>query len=173
MKRRTALKSLIVATGGLVNLPAWATGWTPETIGQTSYVSLNEETLLAELVETFIPETTTPGAKTLKVHQFVLRMINDCYDQPAQDLLKQGLVKTDALAQQTYSKPFVACDASQRTDLLRQMNTATEPDTQQFANLVKGLTIRGYTNSEYYLVNVRKYVMAPGFYHGCVDVINN
>ncbi|GAB3911653.1 hypothetical protein GCM10028803_53640 [Larkinella knui] len=173
MKRRSALKSLIVATGSLVTLPAWATGWTPETVGQLTFASLDEEMMLAELVETFIPETTTPGAKSLKVHQFVLRMITDCYDQPAQELLKQGLIKTDEMARQAYSKPFTACDVPQRTDLLRQLSAAVEPETQQFANLIKGLTIRGYTNSEYYLVNVRKYVMAPGFYHGCVDLITN
>jgi hypothetical protein len=173
MKRRTALKSLMMATGSLVTLPAWATGWTPETVGQTTFSSRAEETMLAELVETFIPETTTPGAKSLKVHQFVMRMINDCYDLPAQELLKTGLAKTDQFAQQTYSKPFTACDATQRTDLLRQLSAAVEPETQQFTNLIKSLTIRGYTNSEYYLVNVRKYVMAPGFYHGCVDLINN
>ncbi|MFC5410771.1 gluconate 2-dehydrogenase subunit 3 family protein [Larkinella bovis] len=173
MKRRTALKSLIAATGSLVTLPAWATGWTPATVGPITTVSAAEETLMAELVETFIPETSTPGAKSLKVHQFVFRMINDCYDASAQELLKAGLAKTDALAQQTYQKPFVACDSPQRTDLLRQMSVAAEPETQQFTKLIKGLTIRGYTNSEYYLVNVRKYVMAPGFYHGCVDIVNN
>jgi hypothetical protein len=173
MKRRNALKSLMMVTGGLVTLPAWATGWTPETVGQPTFATFDEETMLAELVETFIPETTTPGARSLKVHQFILRMINDCYDQPAQELLKLGLAKTDQLAQQAYSKPFTTCDVPQRTELLRQMAVAVEPETQQFANLVKGLTIRGYTNSEYYLVNVRKYVMAPGFYHGCVDIINN
>ncbi|GAB3320610.1 hypothetical protein GCM10027299_14020 [Larkinella ripae] len=173
MKRRNALKNLIAVTGSLVSLPAWATGWTPETVGQTRFASRTEETLLAELVETFIPETTTPGAKTLKVHQFALRMINDCYDPSAQEVLKQGLAKTDELAQQAYSKAFTTCDPSQRTDLLRQMGAATEPEIRQFADLIKGLTIRGYTNSEYYLTNVQKYVMAPGFYHGCVNVIPN
>lgn len=173
MKRRNVVKSLLVAAGGLAALPAWATGWTPETVGQTSYGAMAEEEMLAELVETFIPETTTPGAKSLKVHQFILRMVNDCYDQSAQDLLKSGLAKTDELAQQAYTKPFTACDSLQRTDLLRQMGMAVEPATQQFANLVKGLTIRGYTNSEYYLTNVQKYVMAPGFYHGCVNVVPN
>ncbi|MGV3559984.1 gluconate 2-dehydrogenase subunit 3 family protein [Larkinella arboricola] len=173
MKRRTVLKNLIAATGSLVALPTWATGWTPETVGQATYVSLSEELMLAEVVETFIPETTTPGAKTLKVHQFVLRMINDCYDPSAQDLLKQGLIKTDELARQTYSKSFASCDTPQRTDLLRQMGSASDPTTKQFADLVKGLTIRGYTGSEYYMTNVQKYVMAPGFYHGCVDIVYN
>lgn len=173
MKRRTALKSLIAASGSLVTLPAWATGWTPETVAKTAFTSVTEEMMLAELVETFIPETTTPGAKTLKVHQFALRMINDCYDLSVQDLLKQGLAKTDELAQQAHSKPFTSCDTAQRTELLRQMGAATEPAVKQFADLIKGLTIRGYTNSEYYLTNVQKYVMAPGFYHGCVNVIAN
>ncbi len=49
MKRRTALKSLMMATGSLVTLPAWATGWTPETVGQTTFASRAEETMRKRL----------------------------------------------------------------------------------------------------------------------------
>ena len=46
------------------------------------------------------------------------------------------------------------------------------PETKDTAGLIKNLAIRGYTNSEYYLVNIAKYTIAPGFYHGCVPVPN-
>ncbi len=170
MKRRTALKSLSVALGGLVSLPAWATQWTPESIGLTPQSTAADDALLADIVETIIPETTTPGAKALNVHRFVQRMINDCYGEPVQQTFQQGLLKTDELAQQAYGKAFTACDKKQRTDLLLKMAASAEPAEKQFADLVKGLTIRGYTNSEYYMVNVLKYNMAPGYFHGCVPV---
>nr|WP_290937677.1 hypothetical protein [Haliscomenobacter sp.] len=67
MKRRAAMKSLGVALGGLVALPAWANSWTPDSVGNSTLLALNDEILLAEIVETFIPETNTPGAKSLKV----------------------------------------------------------------------------------------------------------
>lgn len=169
MQRRTALKSLSVALGGLVSMPAWATSWTPDSIGNDKSLSASDEAILAEIVETIIPETKTPGAKSLKVHQFALRMINDCYGEAAQKNLQQGLAKTDELAKQINSKSFVECDAQQRKDTILQLSKADEA-SKKFVEMIKNLTIRGYTNSEYYMVNVQKYVMAPGFYHGCVPV---
>lgn len=169
MQRRTALKSLSVALGGLVSMPAWATSWTPDSIGNDKSLSASDEAILAEIVETIIPETKTPGAKSLKVHQFALRMINDCYGETAQKSLRQGLAKTDELAKQTHNKSFVECDAQQRKDTILQVSKADEA-SKKFVEMIKNLTIRGYTNSEYYMVNVQKYVMAPGFYHGCVPV---
>ncbi|GAB3492383.1 lactose 3-dehydrogenase subunit gamma LacC [Spirosoma knui] len=170
MQRRSALRSLALTVGGLVSLPAWASSWTPDSIGQTSLVTLDEESLLGEIVETFIPETDTPGAKSLKVHQFALRMINDCYGEQAQTTLKQGLALTEATAQEAYTKAFADCDKAQRMDVLTRLNASADPAGKAFVTLIKNLTIQGYTNSEYYLVNVQKFNMAPGFYHGCVPV---
>lgn len=162
------MKSLGVALGGLVALPAWANNWTPESVGLTHFSAAADEALLAEIVETFIPETSTPGAKSLKVHQFVQRMIQDCYDDKAKATFQQGLTQTDTLAQQNYSKPFVQCDGKQRIELLKKMGD--DASSKPFIGLVKNLTIRGYTNSEYYLVNIAKFTLVPGFYHGCVPV---
>ncbi len=170
MQRRNAIKSLSLAFGGLVALPSWASNWTPDSIGKVSNLSYNDDALLGEIVETIIPETSTPGAKSLKVHQFAQRMINDCYGEEPQKIFKEGLKKTEELAQQTYQKSFVACDATQRKALLNKMLDSSDNTTKQFANLIKRLTIQGYTNSEYYMVNVIKFNMAPGFYHGCVPV---
>ncbi len=77
MRRRSALKNLTVALGGLMSLPAWASGWSPDSLGQFSILPVSDENLLAEIVETILPETDTPGAKSLKVHQFVMRMIQE------------------------------------------------------------------------------------------------
>lgn len=170
MQRRSALKNVALTLGGLVTLPSWATHWTPESIGQVSGLAATEEALLAEIVETIIPETNTPGAKSLKVHQFALRMINDCYSETAQNNLKQGLVAADQTARQLYQKTFVACDAAQRLAVLNAMGTSSDTPTKQFVSMMKNLTIQGYMNSEYVQVNMMGYNMAPGFYHGCVPL---
>ena len=162
------MKSLGVALGGLVALPAWANNWTPESVGPAHFSAAADEALLAEIVETFIPETSTPGAKSLKVHQFVQRMIQDCYDDKSKATFQQGLTQTNTLAQQSYSKNFVQCDGKQRIELLKKMSD--DASSKAFIGLVKNLTIRGYTNSEYYLVNIAKFTLVPGFYHGCVPV---
>lgn len=163
-----------------MSLPAWASGWTADSLKSASTLPLAEEALLAEIVETFIPQTTmpgvgspgvgSPGAKSLGVHQFAMRMIQDCYGPPAQTVLQQGLALTESTAQQTAGQSFVNCTTQQRLAILTALTTNTDPVGKAFVDLVKGLTIQGYTNSEYYLVNVKKYVMAPGYYHGCVEV---
>lgn len=170
MQRRNAIKNLSLAFGSMVALPTWASNWTPESIGKISNLPYNDEELLGEIVETIIPENTTPGAKSLKVHQFAMRMINDCYGEAAQKNLKDGLKKTEELAQQTYQKSFTVCDTTQRKDLINKMLDSSDSTSKQFANMIKRLTIQGYTNSEFYMVNVMKFNMAPGFYHGCVPV---
>ncbi|MBC8152100.1 MAG: gluconate 2-dehydrogenase subunit 3 family protein [Bacteroidetes bacterium] len=184
MQRRSALKGLTML-GGLVSLPAWASGWTADSVGAVSALIVDDEVLLGDIVETFIPETTTlgestpgastpgaksPGAKSLNVHQFVMRVIRDCYGEPAQTTLQQGLALAEATAQQTAGKAFAACDAPQRLAVLTALTASADPAGKAFVDLVKRLTIQGYTNSEYYLVNVAKFTMAPGFYHGCVPV---
>ncbi|GAB3173660.1 gluconate 2-dehydrogenase subunit 3 family protein [Telluribacter humicola] len=177
MKRRSAIKSLGLALGGLVSLPAWASNWTPESVGPATALSTGEEALLAELVEAIIPRTTnaagvvSPGAKELGVHQFAARMIRDCLGEPAQASLKEGLVSTDKLSNQTYQKGFAALTPKEKVAVLTSMSNSADATTKGFVSMIKNLTIRGYTNSEYYMTQVLKYNMAPGYYHGCVPVV--
>ena len=170
MKRRAAVKNLSIAVAGLVTLPAWANGWNTASLGQVTTLPLADEDLLAEIVETIIPETDTPGAKTLKVHQFAQRMIRDCYGEIAQANLQQGLITINEIAKGAFQKQFINLDAGQRTAVLMHMQQSDDAAAKGFVKMVKGLTIQGYMNSEFVLMNLMDYKMAPGFYHGCVPV---
>ncbi len=171
MERRNALKTLAGALGGLVALPGWATGWTAESVQLTEpLLPADQIETLAAVVDTIIPATDTPGARELNVSQFIQKVVADCYDKAAQDALSNGLVLTNDLAQKTYGKPFGSGDATQRTNLLKQMEQSTEPAQATFIKLVKPLTIRGYLNSEYVMTNLTHYEFIPGHYHGCVPV---
>jgi hypothetical protein len=168
MKRRAAVKHLSLALAGLVSLPAWAEAWSPASLGPLTGFQAAEQELLAEIVETILPQTDTPGAKALQVHQFALRMIQDCYGEAAQATLAQGLTAVDQIAQGAFSRDFMTCDTAQRTAVLSHMHQSDVKAEKQFVDLIKGLTIRGYLNSEYVQMNLSGYNMAPGFYHGCV-----
>jgi hypothetical protein len=164
-----------LALGGLVSLPAWAHGWTPDTLAHTTSLTADQDLLLAELVEGILPETmldgkVSPGAKSLKIHQFLQRMVKDCYPASAQATLENGLVRLEEAAAKAHGKSFTALAQPQRVSLLKQLGTSGDDSSRQFVNLVKNLTIQGYTNSEYYLTTVMKYSMAPGYYHGCVPL---
>lgn len=155
--------------GGLVSLPAWASGWTVESVQSVAPIlTVGQLDLLGEMVETIIPATDTAGAKALNVHQFVLKMVADCYDKKAQQNLTNGLDSLDGLAQKAYGKPFAQGDTAQRTALLTQLSK--EADQKDFYSLVKSLTIRGYMSSEYVMTNLTHYQFIPGHYYGCVPV---
>jgi hypothetical protein len=42
-----------------------------------------------------------------------------------------------------------------------------------FYTAVKRLTVQSFTTSKYFMMDVRKFEMAPGRYHGCVPVSKN
>ena len=169
MKRRTALRSVAMAMGGLMNLPAWAHNWNAASVqSAVSVFSASESSLLTEISETIIPATDTPGAKELGVSKLIEKIVADCLDKKAQETFSKGLAATNALSQQKFGKSFAACDASQRVAVVKDLEASTDEATKGFFSMVKGLTIRGYLTSEYVMTNLTGYQMAPGFYHGCV-----
>ncbi|TAE32214.1 MAG: gluconate 2-dehydrogenase subunit 3 family protein [Cytophagales bacterium] len=183
MQRRNALKTVAATLGGLLILPAWADRWTPQTVqfapAGKRLLSATEVDLLAEITETIIPATKTanppkteiPGARALRVHQFVEKMVADCYDKAAGELLRKGLNSgVDEMAQTVTGKPFLEGDAAQRLDVLKQLSTSTDATQKNFLALVKSLTIRGYMSSEYVMTNITHYEMAPARYNGCAKV---
>lgn len=159
-----------MAVSGLVTLPAWVNGWNISSLGPSASLPAANETLLGEIVETIIPETDTPGAKSLNVHHFVHRMIQDCYGEEAQHILAKGLLTVDEIAKGAFNKTFPEGDAQQRTAVMAHIQVSEDAAVQQFIQLIKNLTMQGYLNSEYVLTHILDYNMAPGFYHGCVPV---
>jgi Gluconate 2-dehydrogenase subunit 3 len=171
MQRRSAVKNIALTIGASIVLPSWANAWRKDSFRNNhSQISTFQENILAEIVETIIPKTNTPGAKELNVHQFVERMVKDCYDKKAQETFSKGVDLVDASAKSNFSKTFLECDAKQRLEVLNKMSKSENSDEKNFVQLVKGLTIEGYLNSEYVMINLRKYEFAPARYHGCVPV---
>ncbi len=171
MQRRTALKTVALSIGSAIILPSWANAWSTKSIPTLSVNnSFLQENLLAEIVETIIPKTDTPGAKDLEIHKFTMKMIADCYDAKAQEVFRKGLISVDEIAKKDFSKSFIESDSKQKLAVLNSMLSSNNSDEKDFVRLVKNLTIQGYLNSEYVMTNLRKFQFLPGKYHGCVPV---
>lgn len=169
MQRRAALKTFALSIGSTLVLPSWASAWTKETLLSSDIsLSASQEALLAEIVETIIPKTDTPGARELNVDKFVTLMVADCYDAKAQDTFAKGLVAVDEAAKKDYGKAFTEAAPAQRLAILNKMDKSGSDTEKSFVRLVKNLTIQGYLNSEYVMTNLRVYEFIPGRYHGCV-----
>ena len=72
----------------------------------------------------------------------------------------------DVYKRQAYSKSFAACDGKQRLELLKKL--ADNADTKPFVSMIKNLTIQGYQNSEYVMVNIQKYNICLLYTSRCV-----
>jgi cellobiose phosphorylase len=163
MNRRQSLKSLFLATGGLVALPSWADGWSVKNINHLSSFNNTEQEILTSVADTIIPQGNSIGALSVGVDKFLQKLIDNCYDITVQDNVKKQLAALNANAQSAYKKPFNQCSQQEREKLLLE----SEKD---FFNLVKSETIRGFNTSKEVMLQHLKYKVAPGHYYGCVDV---
>lgn len=169
MKRRVALKSLAVVVAGVVFFPGC--DFNNKSSGEVIqfYLSPSQDQLLTSIVETFIPATDTPGAKELRVHDYVKVMVADCHEPEVQKIFFEGLDKAGVLASEKFGNDYSSLSISRQSDILKAMETGNQTE-KEFYVLLKGLTIQGYMSSEYVMKEHRGYQMIPGYYHGCVPV---
>jgi len=169
--RRRALKSLVFASAGMVLIPSCMSDRSKSSLLLKKIkITADDEALMAELCETILPKTNTPGAKDLSAHLFVLMMVDDCRKKEDQDKFIKGLEAFKKFSKQTINKDFVKADPVERKRLLDGIiaKMDEENDLNAFFKMTKGLTIQAYTSSEFYLTNVQVYELVPGRYHGCV-----
>src|ERR1700743_170971 len=155
MNRRTVIKNLALAIGGTVLLPSCLRK------DGTSYIQLkhiqldeSQQTLIADMAETIIPKTNTPGAKDLNLPAFVLKMIDDCFNKKKQGTFLTGLNNFTDKIKKEYGKPFGELDSKQREAILTaidkannkagQSNPQTPDPINEFYSDVKWQTILGY-----------------------------
>lgn len=173
MLRRTVIKQLVFATGAIVLIPSCMQDNDKASISLKKIkIAGNQEKLLAELTETILPTTDTPGAKDIAAHLFVLRMVDDCYKKEDQEKFIRGLTAFEKKTDSQFAKSFVKCTAAEKEMLLKELETKKNGDADlgYFYSSVKGLTVQLYTSSKYYLTNVQGFKLVPGRYKGCVPV---
>jgi hypothetical protein len=170
MQRRTALRNVAIGFGGLLSLPTWANNWNINSVQTNSFLILDQQNLLAEIVETIIPQTTTPGAKSLGVHLLIQKIVSDCYGKEAQEKMIKGLGLIDDLAKNTNQKSFVELDATKRLELLKSIEKSEYKELKDTFGQIRWMTIDGYQKSEYFMTNIEKFEWAPARFSGCVPV---
>ncbi len=171
MERRLALKSMAAGLGSLLILPAWAHGWSEKTVMSTGLLSVPELADLEAVCDAILPKTKDyPGAGDLKVHLFTEKMIADCFDKKTGEQLKTGLAWLNKQSDSLFGTSFATANVKQRLNLLESMEVSNDAERSGFFRLIKGLSVQGYTSSEYYLTKVTGYELVPGRFIGCKPV---
>jgi glucoside 3-dehydrogenase (cytochrome c) hitch-hiker subunit len=111
--------------------------------------------VLAEVVETILPKTATPGAKAASVHVFVDLALKHC----ARDEQQRSVVAAlDALGMK-----FVALPGPERESTLGAIDKPA-------LDLLRELTLLGYFTSKVGATEALAYEPVPGEYKGCVPL---
>ncbi len=176
MDRRSALKNMTILAGGIFLFPSCL----KQEDGKVSirlhkmHINAAQEKLLADVVETIIPQTSTPGAKALNVHHFVLKMMDDCHSKKDQENFIFGLTKLEEITQKRYSHSFSECEPKQREAVLMAIeeNPKLQPQLAVFYQITKELTVKGYSVSKYVMTTKLPYELVPSRYNGYFPVKN-
>ncbi len=171
MKRREALKTLGLATAGLVTLPAWASGWTARDVTiESSTFSSKQQALLSSIADTFIPAKDNVGAIPLEVDKFLIRLFDECYETDVQDNIKFQLSILNDRAMEKTGMLFSDCNQVQREEFILTFKDSENEAEQRFFQLLKNETIRGFRTSKVVMQDYHGYIVVPGRYNGNVDV---
>ena len=171
LKRREAIKQIFCITAGMAIIPSCMNDRRKSTILLSKIkISGAEEDMLAELCETILPKSSTPGAKDISSHLFVLKMVDDCRKKEDQDKFISGIKAFQEKCKSTTGKEFIGSTADEKKAILASIiaDKDEESDLKYFFKTVKGLTIQSYTASEFFMTRVQVYELVPGRYHGCV-----
>jgi len=163
MNRREALQRITALVGGALSAQLTA-GLMGQVInfGASVRVDAGQQALLAEVADTIIPITDTPGAKAAGVEQFIVRVMRDCYQWEDQQQFYAGLGRLDSASKASHGKGFAELDAAARTELLTKFASAEKA----FFTQMKHLTVAGYFTSEIGATKALAYLPIPGRFEG-------
>jgi hypothetical protein len=134
--------------------------WQPEVLSEP------QGRTLAELVEAVVPETTTPGAKTARVHVFIDLVLKHCRTEGERAAFARGLDAAASACRKRYGAELAAVPAASREELLADL----EASGDSFVRSLKELTVLGYCTSEAGATRGLAYDAVPGQYRGCVEL---
>ena len=191
MKRRDAIKQTAIILGGTISagsIMGVMSGCKAEPTldWKPSFLSSDQAALVAEIAETILPATSTPGAKDVGVPQFIDNMLNEYSREKDKQGFLNGLEVLEKTCHNAHGKSFMDFDETGRKGVLTAfMNKAKEERTAQgdtsalsweekpakpFFDLMKELTCLGYFTSEKIGTEVLRYDPVPGDYNGCIPL---
>jgi hypothetical protein len=171
--RRVAIQQLLLIWAGVALLPSCLHNEQQVSIPlKLIHIEPDDENMLAELSETILPKTDSPGAKDLSAHLFALKMVDDCFTTPNQEKYVRGMKAFEGFVMKKTGKSFSESSPSEKQAIVAGLDKQ-KPDSDDisfFYQSTKKLTIQAYTTCEYYLTKIRGYKMIPGRYQGCIPL---
>ncbi len=179
MNRREAVSLVSLLLGGtLIGADAFISGCSPAVQKKDGLFSSDDLSLLDDVGDTIIPETAgSPGAKSVKIGQFMKKIVTDCYELKDQEIFTEGIGKLNSASNKKYNRNFSALAANEKQSLLEGLDkeakdyekTRKKNDSRHYFTMMKQLTVWGYFSSEAGATKALRYVAIPGRYDGIIN----
>ncbi len=185
--RREALRRAALMLGGVISAPVIAAvlagcqGRAGRGGRHSGALSSEQLELVATIADHIVPETDTPGARAVGVHEFVDAMLAEGYAGPDRARFVAGLADVDARARAACGRPFLECAREQQRAVLDDLDRETFARPARsapplastevpFFRTFKELTLVGYYTSETGATRELRHAPVPGRYDGCVPL---
>ena len=188
MNRREAIRKTTLAAGATAFVPMLTSilqscQSQPRLSWKPAFLTEDEARVVSILVDTWLPQTDTPGALDMKVDMFVDQVFNRLYDKEAQAYVKTELQKMNDACKERFGKQFISLKESDRTAFMKgeEQNSGKfnpsvwgttvgdQPPIGFYRNL-KSMAMWGYFTSEEIGTNILNYDPVPGTYEGCISL---
>lgn len=183
MERRKSLKILGGTVAGIAGLVLVDWKWQLlDQLTHKGFFTFKEEELISAIADTIIPSGLPPnvptpnaepiGALSTGTDKYLTRLFEHCYEKEDQKMVKTQLASLFEKSKNELGKSFQNATQEEREILLISLSSSEVEEEKKFFDLMKSQTIIGFTTVKEVMAGYRGYQVAPGFYHGCVDVIS-
>jgi len=139
-------------------------------------------TVISEII---IPQTDTPGAKAVRVNEFIDLILTDWYGDDERQRFLTGLADVDVRSRDTFGKDFVDCSEKQQTQIVSSLDEELTgirqpleplrggrfaPPEKQFFHMIKRLTLVGYYTSQAGFEQELHEHIVPPSHAGCAPI---
>ena len=148
----------------------------------------HQDATVTAIAEWIIPETDTPGAKSVRVNEFIDLILSDWMDAEDRDKFLAGIADVDARCRKAFGKDFVDGSAEEQRQMLTELDEeltefrqaeaerpsrrpSVRPDSDKpFFDGMKRLTLAGYFTSEVGAKQVLHFEIIPSQHIACAPL---
>ncbi|MCB0602789.1 MAG: gluconate 2-dehydrogenase subunit 3 family protein [Saprospiraceae bacterium] len=177
LSRREALQQSgwilagVLSAGSIASLVSGCNQSTPSVLGDWTPAALNmdQANLLAELAETIVPKTKTPGATDAQVTQTIDDTLNLIVSDEEKQRFLDGLAQVDAESDKQFGKKFTSLSSPDREKVVQTLaDAAKQSGAPNNFQMVYQMIVFSFCTSEIACKEVFKIDQIPGSYQGCI-----
>lgn len=173
MKRRQAIRQIVVVSSGLALLPSCDFQSGANTFKTYKHLSLGkgQYQVIEALQAAIFPTEKMPLSDTETPMDYMLTKINDCYSMNDIEKYLTGLKEFEAGVKSKFNKSFGKLSPEEQAQILNEgFSDKNDSPIRDFLNTNKKFAVEYFTKSEDYQVNHFGYEFIPSRYAGCVNI---